>query len=98
MGIQVRLAPHDPSRIPPGFADAGEGCLRVDVLKAGAYGLSNYAFPGPHGDIGRRFTPGTYRAEVWLRREGLGQGEVAFSVPAAEPVLWQVEGNWVLPQ
>jgi hypothetical protein len=96
------IVPHTAS-IPSDFTDPGDGCLRFDVNARGGDWAGQWVFHAYDEGEGRwysQLTPGTrYRAEAWLRQEGLDNGEVYFLLGGAysgkvDVTPWNVSDEW----
>ncbi len=95
--------------LPAGFGQPGKSCLMVEFSAAEPTFLSQVAFH-PHEATGEgqwysQLTPGaTYRAEVWLRQEALGnggkarfrfQGDPGYeAVSQSSGEAWEITANW----
>jgi len=101
-----RIVPH-PTPVPPEFDDRGETCLRVDIPRDGPIPLQQYVYykfdDSKEAQWYSQLHPGTsYRVEVWLRQEGLGNAGKARFVflnsetyaAASQRDYWTVTGNW----
>jgi len=100
-GGAAELVPH-PGEIPEGFDEPGETCLKISV-PAGGGRVGQYLFHGLDGGEGQwygQLEPGaSYRAEAWLRQEGLPGGAVWFQATGPYESLtqagpWAVGGQW----
>ncbi|HED53029.1 MAG TPA: hypothetical protein ENJ00_02355 [Phycisphaerales bacterium] len=101
-GAAADLVTH-PGTIPPGFTDPGETCLKITATGPGAF-AGQTLFHGIDSGEGLWYSqlePGaSYRAEVWLRQEGLAnQGAVWFGADGPYASLtqqtpWTVTGQW----
>lgn len=92
-----------PGTIPPDFADPGETCLQVTVNDPAELRIGQYLFHAHDDGEGRWYSqlePGApYRAEVWLRQQGLPESAVRFQSPGpyagiSQSTPWQVTGQW----
>ncbi len=100
-----RIVPH-PGILPPEFDDHGETCLEAEFPASGTVRLGQYAYykcDDGQGQWYSQLTPGaSYKVEVWLRQEGLGNGGKArfvfvneanyAGVSQSEP--WTITGQW----
>jgi len=100
-GVSFSLVPH-PQPVPKEMVDPGEACLRVDA-REGEQSIKQTVFIGTkHGAESvwyGQLEPGKhYRAEIWMRQEGLGNsGAVKFSYTAGYPDIktdWNVTDQW----
>jgi len=100
-GVSFSLAPHS-QPVPKEMVDPGETCLRIDA-KEGEQSIKQTVFIGTkHGAESvwyGQLEPGKhYRAEIWMRQEGLGNGgTVKFSYTAGYPDIktdWNVTDQW----
>lgn len=99
--VTAILVPH-PGTLPPEFTEPGETCLRLDFPAGGGW-AGQWIFHGYDNGEGRwysQLTPGaTYRAEAWLRQEGIPGGQVRFYATGPYSALtqatpWTVTGEW----
>ena len=104
--VDFSFVPH-PEPVPDAMVDPGETCLQVDAGD-GEVLLNQYVMIGTDIDGENQWygylEPGRqYRAEIWMRQEGLGDGgSVYFNLRPrynAEPypnvgVSWTVTGEW----
>jgi hypothetical protein len=103
-----RLVPHA-DNLPPEFNEPGETCLLVDLPEHGEITLQQYVYhkyePEGEGQWYSQLHPGaSYRVDVWLRQEGLGnEGKARFRFTnhpgyeaASQPAtaMWQVTNSW----
>jgi len=100
-GVSFSLVPH-PQPVPKEMIDPGETCLRVDV-KEGEQTIYQPVFVGTKNGADSlwygQLEPGKhYRAEIWMRQEGLGNGgPVQFSYSGGYPdikTVWNVTDKW----
>ncbi|MFW6248002.1 MAG: hypothetical protein ACOC3H_02650, partial [bacterium] len=100
-GATAYLVPHT-GALPAGFAEPGRGALRAEFPRGGGW-IGQWRFHGYDDGEGLWYSqlePGKrYRAEVWLRQEGVARGEVSFYVGGAyegsvEIEPWQVDDEW----
>lgn len=100
-GGQAELVPHT-GDLPADFTEPGETCLQMTAPEGGAW-FGQYLFHGfddGEGQFYAQLEPGVnYRAEVWLRQEGVTDGQVRLVVGGAyegtvdiEP--WTVTSEW----
>ena len=103
-----RLVPH-PGQLPDEFKQPGETCLLAEFEEPGRIALEQYVYykyePKGEGQWYSQLHPGaSYRVEVWLRQEGLGnEGRVRFcfrnhrgyeAASQPEAQAWQVTDQW----
>lgn len=102
--IRQSFAPHN-VELPAEMIDPGKSCLRIqpDPAVSGVQNIHQFTMIAPdiagEGLWYGQLEPGKrYRAEFWLRQEGLGNGgKVTFSFGNGYPGLrsdWQVTGKW----
>lgn len=104
-GTKGKLVPH-PTPIPASFSEPGETCLELTATNASTQRAGQYIYhPYDQGE-GQWYSqlhPGaSYRAEAWLRQEGLGDdGKVRFRFysnraydSANQKTAWKVTGTW----
>lgn len=100
-GGTARLVAHT-GDLPAAFVEPGDACLEVTAPEGGAW-FGQYLFHAHDDEEGQFYSqlePGeSYRAEVWLRQEGLADGRVYFHLGGAydgaiDPEPWQVTGEW----
>ena len=97
----AELVPHT-GALPADFTEPGETCLKITTPGEWAW-FGQYLFHAVDAEEGQYYgqlEPGvSYRAEVWLRQEGLADGRVRFHLGGAyegaiAPEPWQVTGEW----
>lgn len=97
----AQLVPHT-GDLPPDFTEPGQSALQLTAGEGGAW-FGQYlfhAYDEGEGQFYSQLEPGAaYRAEVWLRQEGLADGQVRFLVGGAyagtvEVAPWQVTETW----
>ena len=100
-----RIVPH-PEPVPVEFTDGGETCLKAEFSEAGIVRLGQYAYYQCNDGEGQWYSqlhPGaSYKVDVWLRQDGLGdEGKARFvfvnednyaSVSQSEP--WTLTNQW----
>lgn len=100
-GGRAEIVPHT-AALPADFTEPGDGCIQL-TAEGGFTWFGQYLFHGVDGGEGQWYAqlePGVpYRAEVWLRQEGLSDGRVWFYLGGAydgviDPEPWQVTGEW----
>jgi len=100
-GVSFSMVPH-PQPVPKEMVDPGDTCLRLDV-KEGEQSIKQLVFVGIKQEGNNlwygQLEPGKhYRAEIWMRQEGLGNGgAVKFSYSAGYPDIktdWNVTDKW----
>lgn len=100
-GVNTSIVPHTAPQ-PDDFSEAGAGCLEATFPSGGGW-IGQYLFHGldeGEGTWYAQLEPGEpYRAEVWLRQEGIPDGQVSLYVGGAyegsvtvEP--WTVTDTW----
>lgn len=96
-----RIVPHE-GNLPAAFTDAGDGCAELTAGEGGTW-FGQYVFHAYDEGEGQwygQLEPGaSYRAEVWLKQEGLSDGKVQFLVGGAYAgtvtvPAWDVTGEW----
>lgn len=95
------LVPH-PGNLPQDFEEPGETCLFIEgtegLVKVGQYLF--HAYDDGEGRWYSQLEPGApYRAEVWLRQEGISGGKVRFVASGpyrelSQETPWTVSGEW----
>jgi hypothetical protein len=92
-----------PGTLPPSFSEPGESCLRVIAADSQTSWAGQYIFHGYDDEEGQWYSqlePGApYRAEVWLRQEGLADGHVRFVsggdyASLSQTTPWTVTDQW----
>lgn len=100
-GGSARLVPHT-GPLPATFTEPGRSALLLTAPEGGAW-FGQYLFhryDDGEGQFYGQLTPGAaYRAEVWLKQEGLANGQVWFEVggsygDAVSVPPWTVTGDW----
>ena len=98
--LDADLVPH-PGAIPSGFDDPGETCLQLTASDAGYAGQYLFhAYDQGEGQWYSQLEPGAaYRAEVWLRQEGVPGGAVSFRGRGpysglGQDTPWAVTDQW----
>ncbi len=100
--MSAALVPH-PASLPNDFSEPGETCLQLTILSPAGGRAGQYLFHGHDEGEGQwysQLTPGaTYRAEVWLRQEGLANASVRFYAGGpyeslTQSAAWQVTDQW----
>mgnify|MGYP002713128598 CR=1 FL=1 len=100
-GGDAELVPH-PGTLPAEFTEPGETCLMLTAPDGGGW-FGQFLFHGVDDGEGTWYSqlePGvTYRAEAWLRQEGVQNGEVYFLLGGAyggaiNPEPWIVTDEW----
>ena len=100
-GGATELVPH-PGTLPPDFTEPGDTCLKITVSESGCW-QGQYLFHGYDDGEGMWYSQlqpdASYRAEVWLRQEGVPGGAVRFFGAGAysaltQSVPWTVTGEW----
>jgi MYXO-CTERM domain-containing protein len=94
--------PH-PGELPAEWLEPGQSCLRIEAEDGGARAghYSYYRYDDAEGQWYSQLHPGaSYRAEAWMRQEGLGDGgRVGWFFtetyqPLSQPEPWVVTGQW----
>jgi hypothetical protein len=95
-----------PGSIPDAFDDHGESCLRATFPEEETVRLGQYVYYQCDDDQGQWYSqlhPGaSYRVEVWMRQEGLGNnGQARFMftnsdtyAAVSQDTPWQVTSEW----
>lgn len=105
--IKQSLVSH-PGVVPGDMVDPGESCLLLDAFANSGGGDFNasatqviwYPYDTLEGQWYSQLHPGTpYRAEIWMRQEGIKNGQVKFTMNQAYSSLsqqqpWVVTSEW----
>jgi len=100
--IKFSFVPH-PGKIPADMIEPGKTCMKVEAV-AGANQISQIRFigteiAGENQFWGQLESGKTYRMEVWLRQEGLTDGQIQFLFTKADGFddlhqTFTVDGEW----